>query len=91
MKPDWWKLEDQPSAAAWREIAAAIEENDPRCRGIVMLGLDAPEADLVRAFRLAAGCPWVKGFAVGRTIFAEPARAWLAGRIDDDAVRNNFV
>jgi 5-dehydro-2-deoxygluconokinase len=27
----------------------------------------------------------VKGFAIGRTIFAEPARAWLAGRIDDAA------
>lgn len=85
VKPDWWKLEDQPSDAAWGAIADAIAENDPRCRGVVLLGLDAPEADLVRAFRRAAGCPRVKGFAVGRTIFAEPARAWLAGRIDDDA------
>jgi 5-dehydro-2-deoxygluconokinase len=25
----------------------------------------------------------VKGFAVGRTIFAEPAVEWFAGRIDD--------
>ena len=31
-----------------------------------------------RARRRAA--PMVKGFAVGRTIFGEPARAWLAGR-----------
>ncbi|HTO27089.1 MAG TPA: DUF2090 domain-containing protein, partial [Devosia sp.] len=29
----------------------------------------------------------VKGFAVGRTIFAESAKSWLAGTIsDDDAV-----
>lgn len=85
VKPDWWKLEDQPSAAAWREVAAAIENNDPSCRGVVLLGLDAPETELVHAFRLAAGCPWVKGFAVGRTIFGETARAWLAGRVDDAA------
>ena len=50
-----------------------------------MLGLDAPEAELARAFALAAPCPAVKGFAVGRTIFAEPARDWLAGKIDDAA------
>jgi 5-dehydro-2-deoxygluconokinase len=27
-----------------------------------------------------------KGFTVGRTIFHEPSRAWLAGEIDDDAL-----
>jgi 5-dehydro-2-deoxygluconokinase len=34
------------------------------------------------------------GFAVGRTIFQEPARQWLCGAIDDDAltraIRGNF-
>jgi myo-inositol catabolism protein IolC len=25
-----------------------------------------------------------KGFAIGRTIFGAPARAWMAGEIDDD-------
>ncbi|MCF5826168.1 2-deoxy-5-keto-D-gluconate 6-phosphate aldolase domain-containing protein, partial [Pseudomonas syringae] len=27
-----------------------------------------------------------KGFAVGRTIFREPSRAWMAGEIDDAAL-----
>ena len=27
----------------------------------------------------------MKGFAVGRTIFGDAARAWLMGRIDDEA------
>lgn len=31
----------------------------------------------------AAGFDLVKGFAVGRTIFAEAARKWLSGTIDD--------
>ena len=48
-----------------------------------MLGLDAPTEDLAQAFRLAARMPRVRGFAVGRTIFAGPAQAWLAGRIGD--------
>ena len=83
IRPDWWKLEPQASAAAWGRIDRAIAEHDPQCRGVVMLGLDAPEADLVRGFALAAGSRSVKGFAVGRTIFADAAAAWLAGGIDD--------
>jgi 5-dehydro-2-deoxygluconokinase len=86
IKPDWWKLEAQPSAKAWANIASVISARDPLCRGIMMLGLEAPEAELFAAFELAAACPLVKGFAVGRTIFAAPAAEWLAGRIDDAEV-----
>ena len=83
IKPDWWKLEPQASVRAWTNIAEIINREDPLCRGIVLLGLDAPEDHLVAAFRQAAASPLVKGFAVGRTIFAEPARAWLGNEIDD--------
>ena len=83
IKPDWWKLEPQKSAKAWANISAEIERYDPSCRGIVMLGLDAPAPDLMAAFRIAKAEKRVKGFAVGRTIFADPARAWMAGTIDD--------
>ena len=55
-------------------------DNDPYCRGVVLLGLEAPEEQLAAAFAIARGCDLVKGFAVGRTIFAEPARDWFAGR-----------
>jgi 5-dehydro-2-deoxygluconokinase len=87
LKPDWWKLESQPSAKAYANITSIIRSGDPFCRGIVLLGLDAPEAELAKAFALAAPEPLVKGFAIGRTIFAEPARLWLGGKIsDDDAI-----
>ena len=83
IKPDWWKLEAQKTEEAWKNIDHAIESNDPSCRGIVLLGLEAPEAELAKAFSLAKAHHRVKGFAVGRTIFADPAREWLAGSIDD--------
>ena len=82
--PDWWKLEPFRTEAAWQKAVAAIERNDPNTRGIVVLGLDAPEAELAESFALAARQPLVKGFAVGRTIFGQAARDWLAGRIDND-------
>ncbi len=85
VRPDWWKLEPAADAAAWREIEAAVNENDPLCRGVVLLGLSAPEAELLAAFEVAAPFAIVKGFAVGRTIFYDAAREWLSNRIDDDA------
>jgi 5-dehydro-2-deoxygluconokinase len=85
IKPDWWKLEPQPSAAAWRAIERTIAASDPWCRGVVLLGLEAPEHELEAAFGACAGAAIVKGFAVGRTIFADAAEKWLAGRIDDAA------
>ncbi|MFL5323918.1 MAG: 5-dehydro-2-deoxygluconokinase [Microvirga sp.] len=84
LKPDWWKLEPQTSAAGWRAIEDAIRAGDPYCRGVVLLGLEAPEDELVAAFALAAQNPAVKGFAIGRTIFAQAAEKWLAGSMPDE-------
>ena len=82
--PDWWKLEPMVSDAAWKRTCAAIESNDPHCRGIVVLGLDAPFDELRASFRVAARHEMVKGFAVGRTIFGDVARTWMAGNMADD-------
>src|SRR5690606_23175825 len=85
--PDWWKLEPLKTRAAWANAVATIEEHDRHTRGIVVLGLDAPEDELATSFEIAAGFDLVRGFAVGRTIFGEVARDWLAGRVsDEDAV-----
>jgi len=83
VRPDWWKLEAQPSEAAWRGVERAVAAGDPFCRGVVLLGLEAPEEDLAAAFALARQCAVVKGFAVGRTIFVAPALEWFSGRIGD--------
>jgi 5-dehydro-2-deoxygluconokinase len=88
LKPDWWKLEPQKSKAAWRNIARAIEAGDRWCRGIVLLGLEAPAKELEADFALAAEIPLVKGFAIGRTIFNHAAQEWLKGGIkDEDAIK----
>ena len=83
--PDWWKLEPLTTPAAWEQAIAAIESHDRYTRGIVVLGLDAPEAELAAAFQIAAAYDLVKGFAVGRTIFGDVARAWMQGGVEDAA------
>ncbi|MEO8304266.1 MAG: 5-dehydro-2-deoxygluconokinase [Betaproteobacteria bacterium] len=91
--PEWWKL-PPPTAAQWPAIDALIEERDPYCRGVVLLGLNAPIDALARGFTDAAHARTCRGFAVGRTIFHDPSRAWLAGETDDAGliagVRKNF-
>jgi 5-dehydro-2-deoxygluconokinase len=85
IKPDWWKLEPAADVKTWRNIERAILAGDPLCRGVVLLGLSAPESELLAAFETAAPVPIVKGFAVGRTIFNGVAADWMSGRIDDEA------
>lgn len=84
IKPDWWKLEPQGSGKAWSNIGAVIQRHDPYCRGIVLLGLEAPESELAKGFQAAAGQPEVRGFAIGRTIFNDVAKDWLGGQTSDD-------
>ncbi|WP_377810569.1 5-dehydro-2-deoxygluconokinase [Azospirillum sp. A29] len=83
--PDWWKLPSPASQGAWNSIAGTIDRHDPLCRGVLILGLDAPEEELKAGLALAARQPVCKGFAVGRTLFGSAAEAWLAGSIDDAA------
>jgi 5-dehydro-2-deoxygluconokinase len=80
--PAWWKIETQ-TAETWEKLDALIQERDPYCRGVVLLGLNAPAETLAAGFREASRSTTCRGFAVGRTIFHEPSRAWLEGEIDD--------
>jgi 5-dehydro-2-deoxygluconokinase len=88
VRPDWWKLPPSGSAAHWQAIQDTIGHGDPLCRGVLLLGLAEPEAELIACFATAAPFAIVKGFAIGRSIFHEVARAWFAGVIGDaDAVK----
>ena len=85
--PEWWKLEPM-APAQWRALDALIAERDPvlprrGAAGALGAGRDARSAASATR-RRAATC---RGFAVGRTIFHDPARAWLAGEIDDAALK----
>jgi 5-dehydro-2-deoxygluconokinase len=83
LKPEWWKLAPmQP--AGWTALAALVATRDPQCRGAVILGLNQPLAELARGFA-AATHPIVKGFMVGRTLWVDPARAWLCGESSDES------
>lgn len=94
IRPDWWKLPPQ-TAVSWEALGALVTSRDPHCQGIVLLGLAASMDSMKQAFGVAARYAVCKGFTVGRTLFAEPSQAWLAGTLDDQglvqAVGGNYV
>jgi 5-dehydro-2-deoxygluconokinase len=88
VRPDWWKLPAGGSAAHWQAIQDTIGQEDPLCRGVLLLGLAQPETELVACFGNVAPFGIVKGFAIGRTIFQDVARTWFEGSMSDaDAVK----
>lgn len=93
IKPDWWKLAPM-AAGGWDALARLIAERDPLCRGAVILGLNQPVQVLADSFALADN-PIVKGFMVGRSLWAEPSLRWLRRQCSDeelmDAVAENFL
>jgi 5-dehydro-2-deoxygluconokinase len=49
-----------------------------------MLGLNAPIEHLISSFEDARNSRTCCGFAVGRSIFQDPAREWLNGEIGNE-------
>ena len=85
--PDYWKILPVADQGTWQAIEALIGEYDPYCRGILFLGLNVAESELVKRFAALPESPRALGFAIGRSIFLEPARKWFAGQMsDEDAV-----
>ena len=94
VRPEWWKLPALPDRVMWEEIGEIISNEDPSCRGVLVLGSTASRADLMSSFAVVATAPCIRGFAIGRAIFAEAAARWLSGEMTDpvlvDAVASGY-
>jgi 5-dehydro-2-deoxygluconokinase len=81
--PTWWKLPAFDSVREWHEIADIIREHDRYCAGVIVLGLDQPLDELTPKLRLAKESGIGVGFAIGRSIWRQPAEKWFAKEIND--------
>ena len=93
IQPEWWKLAPMDTSG-WAALNSLIAARDPYCRGAVILGLNQPLQVLADSFRAATN-PVVKGFMVGRSLWADASQRWLRDAIDDrqlvDEVAENFT
>lgn len=84
VRPEWWKVPPNPDPAVWAGIGDVVRGHDPYCAGLLVLGQAAEEERLAESFAAAASEPLCNGFAIGRSIYGEAARRWLAGEIGDE-------
>lgn len=86
--PDYWKILPPSDAATWKAMDDIITRYDPYCRGILLLGSNAPEDVLLEGFAKIPASSRAMGFAIGRSIFLPTAQQWFAGQLADaDAVK----
>ena len=85
LRPDFWKLPAFAEESSWTRLAGLISRFDPDCRGSLVLGLDQPLEVLRDGLGRAAVQSACAGFAIGRSVFMDAARAWFAGEMSDAA------
>ena len=83
--PALWKIEGPESADDARRISVAVQALDPGA-GCLVLGRGADPAAVRRWLATAAQTPGFTGFAVGRTVWWEPLRAFVAGGPREESV-----
>lgn len=81
--PGYWKILLVADQGIWQAIEALIGEYDPYYRGILLLGLNMAEAELVKRFAALPESPRAPGFAIGWSVFLESARKRFAGQMSD--------
>jgi 5-dehydro-2-deoxygluconokinase len=81
VRPEWWKVPPNPDPAVWARIGDVVREHDPYCAGLLVLAQAMEEEKLAESFAAAASEPLCRGFAIGRSIYGDSGRRWLAGEI----------
>ena len=88
--PGIWKLEGYETTAGARVVLDAVRAADPQGgpeSPCVVLGRDAPEAQVDHWLAVAAPLPGYAGFAIGRSIWEDPLAGHLAGHTDEAAAK----
>lgn len=89
IKPDWWKLGGMRKES-WEKLSDLIAQHDPYCRGAVLLGLNQNEETLLKQFE-QANHEIVKGFMIGRSVWAEPLTDYLQQRANAEQTQQLLI
>ena len=93
LRPALWKLEGPESAEDAQKVTTAVHQVDPTA-GCLVLGRGADSAGVRRWLTIAARTAGFTGFAVGRTVWWDPLRSFVAGGPRDaavDAIARNYL
>jgi myo-inositol catabolism protein IolC len=88
VRPGIWKLEGYETTEGADLVLDAVRKADPPAgppSPCVVLGRDAPQAQVDHWLSVAAPLPGYAGFAIGRSIWEQPLADHLAGRTGQPA------
>jgi myo-inositol catabolism protein IolC len=81
VEPDIWKIEGLDTTAACEQVVAQAQldwRDDVKC---VVLGRGADEQQVIEWVKIGAAVDGFDGFAVGRTLWEEALKKYLAGQL----------
>jgi myo-inositol catabolism protein IolC len=88
VEPDIWKIEGIDQRSDCERIAVAVRAGGRDQVACVVLGRGADEAAVDHWLEQGAGVPGYVGFAIGRTIWWDALKGYLAGELErDDAAK----
>jgi len=85
VEPDIWKIEGIDAREDCMRIAEQARSGGRGGVACVVLGRGADDDKVAHWLRMGAGVPGYLGFAIGRTIWNPPLKAFLAGELDRPA------
>ncbi len=91
VETDVWKIEGLEQRADCARVAAAIRGEGRAHVGCVVLGRAADQPRVEHWLRQAAGVPGYIGFAIGRTLWWEAIKGYLAGSLDRPAAARQIA
>jgi myo-inositol catabolism protein IolC len=84
VEPDIWKIEGLDTTAACEQVVAQAQvegRDDVKC---IVLGRGADEQQVIQWVKIGAAVDGFDGFAVGRTLWEEALKNYLAGQASAD-------
>jgi myo-inositol catabolism protein IolC len=82
VEPDVWKIEGLDRREDCEAVAAAVRAGGRDGVACVVLGRGADRSAVDHWLRQGAGVPGYIGFAIGRTIWWDPLKAYVDGEVD---------
>jgi myo-inositol catabolism protein IolC len=87
VEPDIWKIEGLDRREDCERVSVQARSGGRDNVSCIVLGRGADEPRVMHWLRQGAGVPGFVGFAVGRTIWWDPLKSWVAGQTETpDAV-----
>ena len=79
VEPDIWKIEGLDTTAACEQVVAQAQVESRDTVKCIVLGRGADEQQVIQWVKIGAAVDGFDGFAVGRTLWEEALRKYLAG------------